>query len=250
MIGNRLFILLLFFTLIFPSYSDSISVYYEEGLSAYKKGQYNLSVQNFEFILALEWESSELYYNLGNSFFRLNDIPNAIWAYEYCLKLSPNHADARYNLQLVNLKVVDKIELPNPPFYLEWYLSTKENFTSNEWINISLFIFLFFTLTSVLIRLKINKYIHSVRAIILVLFFISTLFTIDSILTFTSTKSGIISKLKVEVRSEPNKYSTKLFQVHEGLKVHVKNNEIEWIEIELLDGKSGWIANSEIKLIN
>ena len=74
-------------------------------------------------------------------------------------------------------------------------------------------------------------------------------FTIHSIWTKSSVKEGIIYDMKVEVRSEPNPFSTRLFEVHDGLRVSINETTDKWVEIELLDGKTGWIENDQIRLI-
>ena len=119
---------------------------YENGMDAYRKGQYDLASQEFESILSNNWDSPELYYNLGNAFYRSNDIAGSVWAFENCLKLSPTHEDAKYNLKLANLKVIDRMDLPEPPIYLKWYLNIKEQFNSSKWINLSFFILLIFSI--------------------------------------------------------------------------------------------------------
>ena len=246
MLGNKISIIIFFVTSCFCIEEDSVAIYYENGLAAYNKGQYDLAVQEFNYILSLDIESPELYYNLGNAFYRIGDIGRAIWSYESCLSLSPSNSDAKYNLMLSNLKVIDKLDLPEPPFYLKWYLGLKERFNHIEWFNISFFIFALFLLTLTIYRFNANSFLNSFKSIMLSLFFFSLIFTIDSIITFQSFKKGIILNHKTEVRSEPNKYSTRLFQVNEGLKVQIINKEVDWLKIELLDGKIGWIENLHI----
>ena len=87
------------------------------------------------------------------------------------------------------------------------------------------------------------------RGSIIVVFFISLFLTIHSIWTENSLNLGIIYAEKVEARSEPNSFSTRLFEVHEGLRVSINQTADEWVEIELLDGKTGWIENNQIRLI-
>jgi uncharacterized protein YgiM (DUF1202 family) len=77
----------------------------------------------------------------------------------------------------------------------------------------------------------------------------SLFLTFHSIWTDNSLNLGVIYSLKAEVRSEPNTFSTRLFEVHEGLKVSINQLENDWVEIELLDGKTGWISNDQIRLI-
>ena len=151
MIGRRIILIISIITIPVFAVQDGISLHYGIGMDAYRKGQYNLAIQEFESILSNNLDSPELYYNLGNAFYRAGNTAGAVWAFESCLKLSPTHSDAKYNLMLANLKVVDKMVLPEAPIYLKWYLVIKEQFTPSTWINISLFILLIF---SILMRMS------------------------------------------------------------------------------------------------
>ena len=249
MSGHRFFLLLFFIGIPLFAVEEEISQHYKSGMDAYKKGQYDLAIQEFESILSNNWDSPELYYNLGNAFFRSGNTAGAVWAFESCLNLSPTHSDAKYNLKLANLKVIDRMGLPDPPLYLQWYLGLKEQFTPTTWINITLFIFFLFSLSVTVNRLFLFSLVQNLRGVILTIFFISLFLTLHSIWTDNSLNLGVIYSLKAEVRSEPNTFSTRLFEVHEGLKVSINQLENDWVEIELLDGKTGWISNDQIRLI-
>ena len=249
MSGLRFFLLLFFIGIPLFAVEEGISQYYKNGMDAYKKGQYELAIQEFESILSNNWDSPELYYNLGNAFFRSGNTAGAVWAFESCLNLFPTHSDAKYNLKLANLKVIDKMGLPDPPLYLQWYLGLKEQFTPTTWINITLFIFFLFSLSVTVNRLFLFSLVQNLRGVILTIFFISLFLTFHSIWTDNSLNLGVIYSLKAEVRSEPNTFSTRLFEVHEGLKVSINQLENDWVEIELLDGKTGWITENQIRLI-
>ena len=249
MSGLRFFLLLFFIGIPLFAVEERISQYYKNGMDAYKKGQYDLAIQEFESILSNNWDSPELYYNLGNAFFRSGNTAGAVWAFESCLNLSPTHSDAKYNLKLANLKVIDRMGLPDPPLYLQWYLGLKEQFTPTTWINITLFIFFLFSLSVTVNRLFLFSLVQNLRGVVLTIFFISLFLTFHSIWTDNSLNLGVIYSLKAEVRSEPNTFSTRLFEVHEGLKVSINQLENDWVEIELLDGKTGWITENQIRLI-
>ena len=249
MSGLRFFLLLFFIGIPLFAIEEGISQYYKNGMDAYKKGQYDLAIQEFESILSNNWDSPELYYNLGNAFFRSGNTAGAVWAFESCLNLSPTHSDAKYNLKLANLKVIDRMGLPDPPLYLQWYLGLKEQFTPTTWINITLFIFFLFSLSVTVNRLFLFSLVQNLRGVILTIFFIFLFLTCHSIWTDNSLNLGVIYSLKAEVRSEPNTFSTRLFEVHEGLKVSINQLENNWVKIELLDGKTGWITENQIRLI-
>ena len=91
---------------------------------------------------------------------------------------------------------------------------------------------------------------NSLHGITIVLLFCSLVLAIHSISSHRSINQGIIYNSSVDVRSEPNQFSTRLFKVHEGLKVSVKQIIEGWLEIELLDGKIGWISENQIRLLN
>ena len=101
-------LILVFITVTGMVMADEVSERYSQGMEAVEAGQFNLAVQEFERILQSGWESAPLLYNLGNAYFRENNIAGAVWAYEKCLKLDPGFQDVIYNLSLVNLKVKDR----------------------------------------------------------------------------------------------------------------------------------------------
>jgi len=247
--GSRLFSIILILSCSLFSGTESMKLYYAKGLDAYRNNQYDLAIQEFETILDNNWDSPELYYNLGNAFYRNGNIAGAVWAYESSLSLSPAHADATYNLKLANLKVKDRVDLPEPPIYMKWYMGIKEHYAPSIWINITLFILLVLSLTITVSRILPVASLSYIPGILITLFFCSVFFTLHAIWTENSINQGIIFSPVIEARSEPNTFSARLFEVHEGLKVSVNQTSENWVEIELLDGKSGWVENHQIRLI-
>ena len=247
--GHRLKFIILILSCLLFSVSENMSLHYEKGLHAYRNHQYDLAIQEFETILNNNWDSPELYYNLGNAYYRNGNTSGSVWAYESCLRLSPTDANAEYNLKLANLKVKDRVDLPDPPIYLKWYMGIKEHFTPSVWINLTLFILLLLSLLVAVSRILSVVSLNYISGIFSTLFFISFFFTLHSIWTENSVNQGIIYYSAIEARSEPNTFSAKLFTVHEGLKVSVNQASENWVEIELMDGKTGWIENQQIRLI-
>ena len=247
MIGSSLYLIFILDFLF--SGIEVINTNYEKGLTAYQNNQYELAIQTFEKILKNNWDSPELYYNLGNAYYRIGKNANSIWAYESCLKLNPRNENAKYNLDIANLKVKDQVLFPEPPLYLKWYIIIKEKFTVTQWVNISLFLLFIYFLIISIIKIKFIREIYRISKMIIIVFFISLTFTLHSLWTYNSISYGIIYTTTVDVISEPNIFSTRLFKVHEGLKVNVVIRTQDWTQIELLDGKSGWVENSKIKII-
>ena len=249
MTGYRIILIIFFLAAVLLAVQDKTSQTYETGMDAYRKGQYDLAIQEFETIISNNWDSPELYYNLGNAFYRSGNIAGAVWAFESCLKLSPTNQDAIYNLKLANLKVIDRMDLPAPPFYLKWYLGIKERYTPSKWLNIFLLILLLVALLIATSRITSLSVLGKLQGISMTGLFMVLFLTLHSIWTENSYDLGIIYSAQVEACSEPNQFSTRLFEVHEGLRVSVKQKTDEWVEIELLDGKIGWIENDQIRLI-
>ena len=229
--------------------SNEDGIHYEKGMEAYKNNQFEFSVQEFENILENGWRSSELYYNLGNAYYRLGDIAGSIWSYESCLMIEPNHHDAKYNLKLANLKVKDRVEFPDPPFYLKFYMSINEQYSPSTWIFIStclLFLSVFIITIKKIVLIDLLQYASSIT---LTMFFLSLFITLHSIINKNSNLEGVIYQNKISAFSEPDEFSTRLFEVNEGLKVEIGQMKKNWLEVELLDGKNGWIEKEGVRLI-
>ena len=222
---------------------------YAHGLDAYQNSQYALAIQEFESVLAANWEAPELYYNLGNAYYREGAVAGAVWAFEQCLRLDPGHSDAAYNLELANVKVVDRINMPDPPLILHIYRLIKQWLTPRGWIFLFLSILLLFSITFASRKIfDLPWVIHFnwifVPGLILVL-----LIGIDAISNRYSISEGIIYTPVAQAYSAPDEYATKLFEVHAGLKIQIVGSTTDWYEIELLDGNTGWIPAVGLRLL-
>ncbi len=230
--------------------TNDLASMYEAGIEYYRIGKYEKSKNLFESILEKNWESPELYYNLGNAYYRLENVSGAVWSYEMCLHHDPTHEDAQFNLTLANINVKDRIEMPEAPFLLKLYFSIKEKFTPNMWIKIVLSLLVVLAIFSIL-KLYIGRSTVSmvVDNILIFLIISSFSFSLHSIWTNEKYDEGVIVSEAVNVYSEPNSHSTFLFKIHEGLKVSMNDVSQKWVEIELIDGKNGWIQLRQIRPI-
>ncbi len=222
---------------------------YQRGMDAYANEQWPLAIQEFESILRDGFEAEILYYNLGNAYYRAGQVAGSVWAYEKALILNPNDDDARYNLALANLRVEDRIELPEIPFYIRLYRGIRESLTPGEWIrwvSIILFIMgLFYALSRFFQRSWLGWPVVPGTIVAIIIFLIA----LDSITTTARTREGIIYSEQVTVTSAPSSRSTALFELHEGLKVAILEQNDDWYQIELLDGKSGWLPSDQLRAL-
>lgn len=217
----------------------------------YADNQYSSAIDLYEKILTGRYESAVLYFNLGNAYFKSNDIPSAILNYEKALKMDPTDPDIRFNLELANSRIIDKIE-PLPEFFLKsWWKSARNLMSSDRWARTglaSLFLmlaaaFLFITSRNILLR-KISFWAGTVFIVFMLFSFI---FSASGYRNYQQASSGIIFTPTVTVKSSPNENSVDLFVIHEGTKVYITDHIEGWSEIRLVNGNVGWVKSSVYK---
>lgn len=224
---------------------------YEEGNQSYKDGNFEQAIQKYQEVLE-QGEFGEVRYNLGNAFYKVGDIPNAILNYEKALKKQPNDPDIKHNLDIANLQVVDKIE-PLPEFFLlTWWKQLAHKQKANQWTvlfllvfwtSILLFIAFVFARTNTRRPLFFTAFGGILIAIVLLLLAITQN-------QFENRKNdAIIMASSVSVKSAPLNTGTDLFIIHKGLKVKILKEENDWLNIQLADGKDGWIPKNMLEVI-
>lgn len=221
--------------------------------SAYIKNDYATAILIYENLLR-KGESAELYYNLGNSYYKLNDIARAILNYERALLLKPGNEDIRANLEIVRSKTVDKIDAVPEIFFISWLKSLINSMSINAWARwgIIFFILLIVSLYLFIFSKQVTtKKIGFIGSIICLLFVISTnMFASYQKKTLTKRNTAIVISPSVTIYSTPSENGTGLFVLHEGSKVIIKDDSmINWKEITIEDGKIGWISSSDIEII-
>ena len=234
------------------SFSNQLTEKFQIANARYNDADYSAAIRLYEEIAAEKWQSGYLYYNLGNSYFRAGMIGQSIWAYNKALKLSPRFENIKYNLEIANTKIKDRVTLPPEFFIVEFYIQLKNNFTFFEWLFMSgLLVFIcagFFMFSKVLILN--SKVIRSLILILLFSSFVLHLITLDIFLEESQETDGIIIFDEVHAFSGPFQgESTKLFTLNEGTRVSVLQNQGSWFEVVLLNGDKAWIPKEKIKVI-
>jgi len=234
------------------SFSDQIIEKFQAANARYNDSDYIGAIQLYEQIVSEKWQSGYLYYNLGNSYFREGMVGQSIWAYNKALKLSPRFENIKYNLEIANTKIKDRVTLPPEFFLVEFYIQLKNNFTFFEWLFMcGILVFLsagFYMFSKVLI---LNSKV--IRSLILTLSFSSFvlhLITLDIFLEESQETHGIIIFDDVHAFSGPfYGESTKLFTLNEGTRVSVLQDQGSWFEVILLNGDKAWIPREKIKVL-
>ena len=226
--------------------NSEVNSLYDKGINSYKNEKYFEAIIYFNKIIDLNYESEEFYYNLGNAHYLDNNIPLAIWSYENCLKLNPLNDDVKFNLKLSNLNVKDRIAIPDPPLLLNIFRLMKSTLLPSEWImlwTLLFFIVSIFFLIRTIYFIIFLKYFELFFCILILTLLLPGSFSIYDSYTISQ---GIILSSKISVFSAPSNSSTELFNIHEGLKVDIKETNHDWVKIKLIDGKEGWIKSNQI----
>ncbi len=222
--------------------------------SAYIRGDYASAILIYEDILANKGESADIYYNLGNSYYKNNNIAKALLNLERALLLKPGDSDIRFNLDLVRSKTVDKVNPVNEVFFVTWFNSIKNSLGADEWAKVAIFSYVTFIVSLIIYIFEkkfILKKIGFIAAVItLILVILTNIFAYSQKNLLMDRKNAIIMVPSVTVKSTPNEGGTDLFILHEGHKVNIRDSSMkEWVEIKLEDGNVGWIPLSVIEII-
>lgn len=224
-----------------------------EGDSAYIKNDFASAIQIYESLLQ-QGEASEIYYNLGNCYYKTDDIARAILNYERALLLSPGNADIRANLEIARSKAIDKVTPVPEIFFITWIKSLVNSQSSDAWARTGIVSFLLLLVSLAIFfftqHIKWKKIGFSAAILFLIVTVLSNLFASQQKSYLTNRNDAIILSPSVTVRSTPSESGTSLFVLHEGRKVEIKDNSMrEWKEIRLEDGKVGWVPSSSIEVI-
>ncbi|MBN2426317.1 MAG: tetratricopeptide repeat protein [Calditrichaceae bacterium] len=227
---------------------------FEEGNQLYRKGQYEQAIEVYESIIKNGMESGELYYNLGNAYYKTNQIGEARLNYERAAQFLKNDEALKQNLELVKLQLVDQIIIPPKFILIQWWDQLLNVLSLNilTWITI-LLLFLVLTSSAVLLYLRTRRgrlgSLRMIQRIILIIFIIFLVLLLNKIYVFETEEFAIILKPSVTIHASPDSKGTEVFILHEGTKVRLMRGEENWYEIRLDDGKTGWLEKNNVEKI-
>ena len=247
-------ILLLFSLIAITAVSqDTNKDKYYQGVTYFTAGSYKEALQVWTEVYNTGYRSANLDYNIGNAYFKLNNIPSAILFYERAYLRKPADEDINYNLQVARTLIVDRFQEIPELFFIKWYNFVSLFLSTNTWAKISIISFILFLL---LLSLYIYSPRHRYKVIgfwlavsLIILSLTSLAFTIRNKSLVYDSHEAIISSPAVSGKSSPDKSGNDLFVLHEGTKITVEDKVGEWLEIRLSDGNKGWIPLNSIIII-
>ena len=220
---------------------------------AYSRNGFTTAIQIYEMRLRTG-ESADIYYNLGNSYYKIGDIAKAILNYERALILKPANKDIRSNLEIARAKTVDKVTDVPELFFITWLKSITNSMGIQSWAIIAISFFLLF-IVSIYFFFFSTKIVARKTFFILALFFLVFCVIANISAAFQrkvrlNRMNAIIISPSVTIRSTPNDNGTSLFILHEGRKVFIKDDSMkDWKEIQLEDGNVGWVKKNDLEVI-
>jgi tetratricopeptide (TPR) repeat protein len=245
---GKLVFIFLFITQIFSAQNG-----FEKGNTLYQKGEYEAAISAYENVLNGKQQSAEVYFNLGNCYYKLNKVAPAIYNYEKALVSHPNDNEIINNLKFAQKMTIDEIkEVPKVGFAkLLRDFTAIFHYDSWAWIAVSLStLFLLFFVGYYFSQITLWKRIFFIGMFVLVfMILISVLAAIFEKDHDVNERPAIIFAEVAEVKGEPKASSSDVFVLHEGTKVYIKETLDNWRKVELTDGSEGWMESSALKVV-
>lgn len=254
---RQVFNILVFLSVIGRSVAAEPLALLDSANSAYSKGNYEKAVQGYEGVLSAGYEAPEVYFNLGNAYYKLDRVGMSVLNYERAKKLSPFDEEINFNLKLANQRTLDKIESGPQLFLNDWWNNIKSMQSERTWglrsiVCFSLFLFFLgvFITTNKLFTKQLG-------------FWLGLAFLFFSVVSFSVTKSryndlksqnsAVILASSAEIKNAPSNSGTKLFILHEGTTVStpqvISTSDGEWVMVQLSPEKAGWVKRTSLEFI-
>lgn len=225
----------------------------ESANAAYQKKDFSTAIQRYEQLLQEGYRSEALYYNLGNSYYRMNNLGKAVLNYERALLLDPNDADTRHNLQVVKDQLPDEIDALPPFFLSKWWNGIDGIFSVKGWSILALAL-LWLGLGGLTLWL-----LGRVRRYKKIGFMVGTALLVLSLLSFTLANSrrntiqnsgrAVVMEKEIILRSAPDNKSKEIFTLHAGTSVKLLDQIGNWHKVALANGEQGWLPDKSFERI-
>ncbi len=226
---------------------------FEKANEFFQNQNYTEAISTYEEILNSGVESGEIYFNLGNAYYKSGNLPKAILNYERAKLILPHDKDIAYNLEMANSQITDKLETVGEFFLISWFKNFRNKTKSDTWAIISMVSFAlgllligFFLYSKSRTFKQISFYIG---IFLITICIISFSFSAKQKKMLTQRNSAIIFEPSVTIKSSPSVSGTELYILHEGTKVKILESVGNWYRIQISDGNDGWLPISTVEII-
>lgn len=252
---RSVFLILLFISSVVTAGNTGVSPEgrYANANKFYRSGNYAEAGVQYESLVNEGKRSTELFFNLGNCYYKQGDFAKAVLNFERARKISPTDEDITYNLKLANTQITDKIE-PIPQLFYERWWELLLNFLSPTYWSIVAISFLWIAAAFAIMYLfgdtvakKKSRFIISgLTLFISIILFLIAGFSNSRL---NNSQQAIVMSTGTYVKSSPDEKSTNLFMLHSGTKIDVTDEVSGWKKIKIANGNSGWIKNEDVEVI-
>lgn len=227
---------------------------FEEANALYNQGKYAEAIAKYESILNTNQHSAEVYFNLGNAHYKLNNTASSIYNYEKALQLKPKDKDILNNLSFAQNMTIDAIDTVPEVGFSKLFKNLITLTSADTWAVLAIvgvFIFVLLFLIYHFAYATTRKRIAFVVSLFsLFLSGFSLLMSLQKTRLDNSNNPAIVFVQETRVKADPNKISEELFRLHEGTKVQVLEAYNDWYKIEIADKTVGWLPQSDVKTLN
>lgn len=238
------------FSMVFETKAQNPEESLRKANSLYNENAFDSALVVYKDIVEQGYSSATLYYNIGNTYYKLRNYPLAIYYYEKSLKLDPNNDDTKHNIEIAQLFLTDKIEAVPELFIKTWWNNFSNTFTLNTWSIITLVLIgllltcIFFYITAKTRGLKKSMFFTGILLIVLTICSFSISAKKHNYIS--TNNEGIVIIPTITIKSSPSNSSVDLFVLHEGSKVKIFDNTDGWEKIKIANGSIGWLPASSI----
>lgn len=239
---------------------------YNDGCDLYEKRDFDGARERFLAAGLTRWQHPALFYNLGNTYYRLGDWGRSILYYEKAKELSPRDESIEHNLRVVQERIIDKVTRGESSLVGQVFVGLYRMFTVNEWTYITLVVYLV-TIALILILILVRRKKHegspengaktlrkitaraAVVALVILLYCASN--TAVAIHSHSCLVYGVVVVDSQPGRSGPADSFAEVFEVHSGTKIRVLREDEggNWYQVKLPNGLSGWLPKPSLGII-
>lgn len=220
----------------------------EEASQSWEAGDYPRTSELYRVVLEKGIRNGSIHFNLGNALLRQGELGAALHQYRLAQLFLPRDGDVEANLQYARQKRTDRLELPTPePIerMLFWLGSTSH--VELHWLAL-------LGAACFWVLLAAQRWNPRWRLRIPVgLALLATLLAGGSAFyqgwRLTNMPDAVVLEPTLSVRSGTDKGSVVLFTLHAGAEVRTRGVQADWVQLELSEGKRGWVEQRFVGLV-
>ncbi len=219
----------------------------------YRRGNWSEAARKYNEIYSRGISNHVVFHNLGNCYFRMNNLGMAILAWEKGLRLKPGDKQLLQNLNYASKRVVDKFEEPEQQFFSAVLSGIGSLFTNSGWVIFTIVNLWIAGILLFLLQLNTERIPRRITIYLFVFFFMACLFSgavaIVKHKSFADEEYAIVLASEARIRSGPAVNNPVLFILHEGVKVKVEGSSGNWLRISVPNGYNGWLKKDRVGII-